>query len=333
MRQVIKTTLLSSLLALAGFATNAEAAPKPEMRFISAHSRNYSKRSSRSIRRIVIHTIEGSESSAINWFQNSRARVSAHYVVAKSGRITQMVRDNDISWHVRNHNSDTIGIENEGRAAENGWTNAQYDALARLTRYLCDKYRIQISRKYILGHYELDPARRTDPGRHFDWSGFIKRVQNVGGSSSTPAPTPTPRPTPTPTPTPPSQSGLYGVEITASVLNVRNGVWGSVIGSVTRGQKFVVRSSRSGWYEIYYRSGRAWISGKYARRTSGNAAQVKVSSLNVRTGASTRYRRLGSASRGQTYYIRGSNGAWYGIHFDSRNGWFHGNYVTVVKLR
>jgi uncharacterized protein YraI len=332
MRRLIKATLLTTLITITCFqATELEAAaPKPAMRFDSAYSGNYSRRSSRSIRRIVIHTIEGSEAGAIGWFKNPQAKVSAHYIVAKSGRITQMVKDNDIAWHVRGNNSDTIGIENEGYAGQNGWTNAQYDALARLSRYLCDRYNIQISRKYIVGHYELDPARRTDPGRYFDWSGYLTRTRNVGSSS--PQPTPTPPATPAPTATP-TTSSAYGVEITASVLNVRSAVWGRVLGQIYKGQRFVVKSQSSGWYQIYYRNTRAWVSGKYARRITGDAAKIKVSSLNVRTGPSTGYRRIGSTPNGQIHYIQGSNGSWLKIHYDSRNGWFHGFYVERVRLR
>ena len=48
---------------------------------------------------IVIHIAQGSYSGAINWFQNPRAKVSAHYVVGRRGSIVQCVHNEDIAWH------------------------------------------------------------------------------------------------------------------------------------------------------------------------------------------------------------------------------------------
>ena len=77
--------IVGSLLMLTG---TAEAQQAPAMRWMPAHSSNYSYRSSRTIDRIVIHTVEGSEAGCISWFKNSRSNVSAHYVVSHAGRIT-----------------------------------------------------------------------------------------------------------------------------------------------------------------------------------------------------------------------------------------------------
>ena len=80
-----------------------------------AHPRNYGSRSGSQIKYVTIHTIQGSYASAISWFRNSRARVSAHYVIrASDGQITQMVCEKDKAFHVRTDNSEAVGIEHEG---------------------------------------------------------------------------------------------------------------------------------------------------------------------------------------------------------------------------
>ena len=72
---------------------------------------------------IVIHTGEGSYGGIISWFQNPSASASSQYVIARNGEITQMVADNDMSWHATYYNSHSIGIETEGFAGDpNQWT-------------------------------------------------------------------------------------------------------------------------------------------------------------------------------------------------------------------
>jgi N-acetyl-anhydromuramyl-L-alanine amidase AmpD len=115
--------VLCTLLALF-CATTSQA--QEVAREVRAHRANYSARSSRAIRSVVIHTSEGSEESAISWFRNPRSRVSAHYVVSFAGRITRVVPDMSVAYHARRYNADSIGIEAEGHAARDGWTAAQY---------------------------------------------------------------------------------------------------------------------------------------------------------------------------------------------------------------
>jgi hypothetical protein len=161
-------------------------------RFIPAHSSNQSSRSggASAIRRVVIHTVEGSYNGAIGWFQNPSSNVSAHYVVRKSdGEITQQVRDAKKGWHVCGSNNDTIGIEHEGAASNAAtWTPQILDASARLTAWLVTQYGIPIDRTHIVGHGEIQGAGcsyRYDPGPHFPWTQYMTMVQNFadGGTS------------------------------------------------------------------------------------------------------------------------------------------------------
>ncbi len=134
------------------------------------------------IRYIIIHTTQGAYAGTINWFQNPKARVSAHYVVRSSdGKVTQMVLEKDIAWHAgnRKYNQQGIGIEHEGFVDDKSWyTDAMYKSSAAITRALCQKYKIPMDRNHIIGHYEIRPqkSKHTDPGRLWDWNRYMREV-------------------------------------------------------------------------------------------------------------------------------------------------------------
>ncbi|RMG10363.1 MAG: hypothetical protein D6731_17560 [Planctomycetota bacterium] len=322
---------LTSGLALVVSAAPAAAAPRrPSMRWVPAHPSNYTRRSSRTIRRIVIHTIEGSEAAGVSWFQNPRANVSAHFVVAHSGRITQMLRESDRGWHagVSSVNADSIGIENEGWAYRNTWTEAQYRALADLVRYLIHKYSIPLDRRHIVAHSEVRNGK-VDPGPHFNWGKLFRLV----GAGAPPVPSSTTTPN-TNASTPRVPAGTRtAVEVTASALNVRTRAWGTVLGQATRGERFVVIGQRSGWLRIHWGGRDGWIHGNYARRVASEGVEITASVLNVRNGPSTRYGRLGVCYRGQTFVVVRRQGSWALVQFDGRRGWLHAGYTRSVSLR
>jgi hypothetical protein len=173
---------------LLAFGTEARGATlkKPPCRWDPAP--HYTKTSGRKIRYIIIHTIEGSILSAVRWFKNPKSRVSSHYIVGFGGETVQMVRDEDIAWHagVRLYNVEGIGIEHEGYAAKNLWTKRQYMASAHIAAWLCRKYGIPVDRRHLLAHSEIAPGRKSDPGPHFDWDGYLKLVRDIlrrGGSA------------------------------------------------------------------------------------------------------------------------------------------------------
>ncbi len=134
------------------------------------------------IDRVIIHDIEGSYSSAINWFQNPAAKVSAHYVLRSSdGQITQMVREKDVAWHIACWNNRSIGLEHEGYASQNGWyTDPMYRASAALVRNICNKYGIPKDRTHIVGHNEVSALTgctdHTDPGPRWDWTYYMNLI-------------------------------------------------------------------------------------------------------------------------------------------------------------
>ena len=149
-----------------------------------AHGSNQSSRGGAFPERVVIHTTEGSYSSAINWFRNSVSNVSSHYVLRRSdGHVTQMVRDDRKAWHACQNNEDTIGLEHEGESSNSAqWTPQLLESSAQLTAWLVQEYDIPLDREHIVGHGEIQPsscAGRSDPGPYFPWDWYMDRVAEI----------------------------------------------------------------------------------------------------------------------------------------------------------
>ncbi len=105
-------------------------------------------------------------------------KVSAHFFINRLGIVTQYVATDQSAWHagVSNFkgregcNDYSLGIEMEGTDDES-YTLMQYCALGVLTRQLMNDYPL-ITKDRIVGHCDIAPGRKTDPGSAFDWSGF-----------------------------------------------------------------------------------------------------------------------------------------------------------------
>ncbi len=153
-------------------------------KWVPANSGNFAVGSRTSIKQIIIHDVEGSYSSCINWFKDPAANVSAHFVVRSlDGEITQMVAEKDVAWHDACNNTNTVGIEHEGFAAapERWFTEAMYVESAKLVAYLADKYGIEKTRANILGHGEADDcSTHTDPGPGWNWDHYMDLVTTGG---------------------------------------------------------------------------------------------------------------------------------------------------------
>jgi N-acetyl-anhydromuramoyl-L-alanine amidase len=99
-------------------------------------------------------------------------KVSAHFLIRRDGELVQFVPCARRAWHAgasmwrgRSHCNDfSIGVELEG-ADDCRFEDAQYDQLAALTRALHERYPIT----EVVGHADVAPGRKTDPGPHFDW--------------------------------------------------------------------------------------------------------------------------------------------------------------------
>ncbi|MEK9654162.1 MAG: 1,6-anhydro-N-acetylmuramyl-L-alanine amidase AmpD [Halieaceae bacterium] len=113
----------------------------------------------------------------------SGLQVSAHFLIYRTGELVQFVDTESRAWHAgvsewrgrENCNDFSIGIELEG-CDDEPYADFQYSVLNQLIQALQNQYPL-IQRDAIVGHCEIAPGRKTDPGPAFDWS-------RVTGSSS-----------------------------------------------------------------------------------------------------------------------------------------------------
>ena len=124
-----------------------------------------------------------SEIESINRLKNIKSKVSCHYLINRKGQITQMVNDNRVAWHagkskwknLKNLNENSIGIELVNKGHEFGYQNfssIQITNLIILCKNLKKKY--VIKKENFLGHSDIAPLRKLDPGEKFPWKRLSK---------------------------------------------------------------------------------------------------------------------------------------------------------------
>tara|TARA_B100000767_G_C19699017_1_gene507518 strand:+ start:502 stop:1215 length:714 start_codon:yes stop_codon:yes gene_type:complete len=150
-------------------------------------SPNYTKksRSLKKIKFIIIHyTGMQSKRVSISRLLSLSSKVSCHYLIDRKGEIIQMVNDNKIAWHagkskwknIKELNKDSIGIElvNKGhRLGYQAFHFRQIKSLIHLCLILKKKYKIKPNN--ILGHSDIAPLRKIDPGEKFPWFRLSKK--------------------------------------------------------------------------------------------------------------------------------------------------------------
>lgn len=117
-------------------------------------------------------------------------RVSAHCVIFRDGRIWQYVPFAKRAWHAgvsqflgrEKCNDFSIGIELEG-CDDEAYTDAQYQVLTELCFYLLQQYPL-LHPTHIVGHSDIAPGRKTDPGPAFDWRRFFHALDNKQQAST-----------------------------------------------------------------------------------------------------------------------------------------------------
>lgn len=217
---------------------------------------------------IIIHFTAGqSAESSITWFKNPEANASAHIVIDKDGKITQLVEFNKKAWHAgvsrwadrSGFNNFSIGIEldNPGRLTKvndryYAWFGKEYpkdavlearhkhekemscwhifpekqmDACLKVCKLIMQHYNI----KEILGHDDIAPLRKNDPGPAFPMESF--RAKLLGRQDDT--------------------GDIY--TITTDKTNIRAGA-GTAYESLAKlplGTKVEFIESRSGWFYVY----------------------------------------------------------------------------------
>lgn len=111
------------------------------------------------------------------------SQVSCHYLACEDGRVVQMVPEDRRAWHagqsswegVSDINSHSIGIEIVNPGHEWGYRDfpaAQMTAVRALCRDIVGRHAIRPH--HVLGHSDIAPLRKTDPGERFDWAGLAR---------------------------------------------------------------------------------------------------------------------------------------------------------------
>jgi hypothetical protein len=164
-------------------------------------SPNYNTRTT-GISMIIIHTCEGGYTGCWSWLVNPASQVSAHYVVNESGsEVSQLVREPARAWQIaasyncalnQNYNCGmngtqmnhmTIGIEHAGYASQDSFPTSQLQKSAQLVCDITKRQGIPRDSLHIVGHGQMQPANRTDPGPRWPWQRYIGMIRSYCGES------------------------------------------------------------------------------------------------------------------------------------------------------
>ena len=143
------------------------------------------KRKIKQIKFIIFHyTGMKNEKNAIKRLTDSKSKVSSHFLIGGNGKIITLVPELYVSWHAgisswqnyKSLNKHSIGIEisNPGHNYNyKKFSKKQIHSILKLTKYLIKKYKIK--NKFILGHSDIAPFRKKDPGEKFPWKYLSKK--------------------------------------------------------------------------------------------------------------------------------------------------------------
>ena len=143
---------------------------RPELLLIHHISLPPGRFSGDAIERLFTNRLEASAHPA--FASLSGLRVSAHFLIRRRGELLQFVAGDARAWHAgvssflgrERCNDFSIGVELEG-TGEHRYTEAQYRVLASLSRALCARWPL----RWVAGHSDVAPGRKSDPGIAFDW--------------------------------------------------------------------------------------------------------------------------------------------------------------------
>ncbi|MEA3451562.1 MAG: N-acetylmuramoyl-L-alanine amidase, partial [Bacteroidota bacterium] len=238
---------------------------------------------------VIMHYTAGPYKTALRTLVNPRVRASAHVIIDRDGTITQLIPFDVIAWHAgrsyykgrSGFNKYSLGVEmvNSGYLSKSGniyrawygeafnpseviesvhrnqtrpkywhvYTPEQIDAAYDLVQLFIDTYGIKV----ILGHEEIAPKRKTDPGPAFPLNKFRERLLGTSRDSDGPEIMP--------------DSG----RIIANSLNIRskpdtNGI--VVAKPLRKGTKVTILDEHNGWYKVTVNI-TGWVYGKYVEFT------------------------------------------------------------------
>jgi len=156
------------------------------VKIIQKKSPNFDKRPrGTKINSIVIHyTGMKTFNEAYKKLCDKKSKVSSHYLIDRDGKVINLVDEKDRAWHagkshwkgIDNLNNNSIGIELENPGHEFGYVSfskKQMTALVLLCKKIKNKYNIKAD--WVLGHSDIAPNRKLDPGEKFNWN-IIKKI-------------------------------------------------------------------------------------------------------------------------------------------------------------
>ena len=155
------------------------------IKIIQKKSPNFDKRpKGTKINSIILHyTGMKTFHEAYERLCDKNSKVSSHYLIGRDGRIINLVDEKYRAWHagvsewkgIDNLNNNSIGIELENPGHEFGYipfSKKQMEALVFLCKELKSRYYIKAD--WVLGHSDISPGRKLDPGEKFDWESIRK---------------------------------------------------------------------------------------------------------------------------------------------------------------
>lgn len=149
-----------------------------QLAVIDRMSPNHDARESRIDMLVLHYTGMQSGAAAVERLRDAASRVSAHYVIEEDGKVHRLVREEDRAWHAGVSswggrpalNDCSVGIEIVNPGHEWGYRafpEAQMVALETLATAICRRWSIPVER--VVGHSDIAPTRKEDPGELFDW--------------------------------------------------------------------------------------------------------------------------------------------------------------------
>ncbi|MCA8920612.1 MAG: hypothetical protein KDD82_02315, partial [Planctomycetes bacterium] len=115
--------------------------------------------------------------------------------------------------------------------------------------------------------------------------------------------------------------------VSDSEVRVGPGTFLAPLGRAAAGDRYVTAGRSGTWTAVHFAGRRGWIESSRLRASSGTRLEVSARSLNVRSGPSSRYRKVGAVVRGEVYVQVGSLGAWRQIVFGGARRWAFGSYL------
>jgi N-acetylmuramoyl-L-alanine amidase len=136
---------------------------------------------------IIIHYIEQPFDSAISQYCDINVKLSPHYAIKKTGEIYNLVPDEHVAWHagvsywkgIEKLNLHSLGIEMDNMGNE-PFTDEQMDSCIKLCHSLIKRH--NIPRENVLGHSDISPGRKADPGKFFNWKLLDKNGIGIPGT-------------------------------------------------------------------------------------------------------------------------------------------------------